>query len=182
MSKHDIKSDEWLDEQVKKAEELETIPVEIRGLTQEQAGQVNEVLGIANGQVIAQLKATLTQYETYVASVNLHLDFYKKLAKELGKSALKKQPIYKELKEKIKILEDDLAPFIEQVAILEEQRDDYLKRVDAIRNKIKVSYNEDKTVCYYDYDTDYFTAILDVAYLTLPITIPEKVSDQTEQS
>ena len=75
-----------------------------------------------------------------------------------------------------------MAPFIEQVAILEEQKDDYLKRVEAIRDKIKVSYNEDKTLCYYDYDTDYFTAILDVAYLTLPITKPEKVSDKTKQN
>ena len=59
MSKHDIKSDEWLDEQIKQAEELETIPVEIRGLTQEQAGQVNEILGIINGQ--ESTKRTLTK-------------------------------------------------------------------------------------------------------------------------
>ena len=51
-----------------------------------------------------------------------------------------------------------------------------------IRDKITISYNGDKTVCFYDHDAIYFTVILDVAYLTLIITPAENTSDKYKQS
>lgn len=183
MNKKKTQAQELLEKAWDDAKEIEEMPVEVLGLNEEQAYQVGQLFQIIDSNAMASIRSTLTDLDYQKQSIAKHLDFYKRLHLILSRSSTKSLPIYKELEEKIKVLEDEVLPIQENINRIVEMEKFANEHIQKLKDKIDIYYNDDKTVCYWSYDTKYFEAMLDLAVLTLPISrLPEKEQENTDST
>lgn len=159
---------EAIEKSIEQTKKIVSLPIEIVGVSQEQAHHINELFELIDKHTLSKLNADLNYLKGQKEQIEKPLNLYKRATLQLkGKE---KTNIYKDLIKEIETLEENIKPINENIERYEKFIDFTNKQIEEMKTHIDITTNKDETKSIWTYDINYFKPMLDLAILMLPLT------------